>query len=179
MARARKNTGRIKSYLLAAILAVCVWVAPWRLMSLGADVLVLRPGPVELRTDQDDQYWDCKRLEARLDWLHYDVTYQRDLNYMGSKVFGLTDTNAHHIYIEEDLHWNDRFAVLAHEAGHTLQPGYLDRQEGDVFAESVSYLVAGDRRNSARWLSSAKPQFIFVALAEWRAIYHAAAVLQD
>jgi hypothetical protein len=147
-------------------------------MRLTADVLAVQAGPLQLKTD-DDQYWKVVRLEAKMRWLGYETSYEPDLNYMGSKVYGLTNTNDHHIYVEGNLHWNDRYAVLAHEAGHVLQPGYLDRSEADIFAETVSVLVAGNYRESARWLATSRGTYLFTTLGEWRLEYAAAEFLLE
>lgn len=47
------------------------------------------------------------------------------------------------VHIDKALSWNARLEVLAHEAGHRLQPPTLPgpSSESEVFAQAVSYLV--------------------------------------
>lgn len=47
------------------------------------------------------------------------------------------------VHIDRDLGWTARLEVLAHEAGHRLQPPTLSgpSSESEVFAQAVSYLV--------------------------------------
>ena len=61
------------------------------------------------------------------------------------------------IALNSTLSPNARLEVLAHEAGHLLQPPGLTDDEGQVFADAVSYLVTrGNRRTYARYLSGHK-----------------------
>ena len=48
------------------------------------------------------------------------------------------------IALDGTLSPNARLQVLAHEAGHVLQPDGLSKQEAEVFADAVSLLVTGD-----------------------------------
>ena len=179
MARTRTTIARLKELAAAALLTLVAFHAPWRLMRLAADVMVLRPGQTRM-SQGDSRYWDALRLQTRLEWLGYQVFYERNLNVMGRPAFGLTDRSEHIIRIDADLHWDARYMVLAHEGGHVLQPGWLGQYEGDIFAENVATLLTdGSVREHARYLSDAKALYLTTTIAEWRAIYHAAAVLQD
>jgi hypothetical protein len=48
------------------------------------------------------------------------------------------------ISLDPTLSPNAAYQVLAHEAGHVLQPTGLSKQEAEVFADAVSMLVTGD-----------------------------------
>jgi hypothetical protein len=152
---------------------------PWRLLHLAAEVAVMRPDFTRMPTT-NTHYWEARRLETKLEWLGYQVFYEKDLNAMGRPAFGLTDRSEHIVRIDKDLSWDGRYLVLAHEAGHVVAPGWLQGPDGEVFAESVAVLIDEDGiRESARYLSDSKSNFFFTSLAEWRAIYHAAALLTD
>ena len=162
-----------------ALLFVLALHAPWRLMGLAAEVLVMSPGPTRVR-DGGERYWDALSLEGKIASLNYSVRYQKGLSLMGVPLYGLTNTEEHSVVIEAGLSWNARYAVLAHEAGHTLQPGWSDRAQGEAFAEGVAFLVSKDGcREHARYLSSIRGEALFMLLVEWPSIYHAAAVLED
>jgi hypothetical protein len=47
------------------------------------------------------------------------------------------------VHVEAGIGWTGRLEVLAHEAGHRLQPPVFDAKssESEVFAETVSFLV--------------------------------------
>lgn len=67
------------------------------------------------------------------------------------------------IRMRGDLSVNATIEVLAHEAAHLMQPPYLTRSEGDIFAEIVSAHVAkrlgvpNAAKTSALWLRQHKP----------------------
>ena len=172
-----------KALLLFLFLTIALH-APWRLLALGAETLVVSPGLTRV-SHGDDKYWDALALEARLVDLGYQVSYHKDLRavvgFMQTiPVYGLTDGEEHTIQVDEDLHWNARFAVLAHEGGHVFQRSWLNREQEETFAEAVAMLVSHDGiREHARYLSSHRVEAILTMLVEWRAIYRAAAVLED
>lgn len=170
----------MRKVILAALLTVVALSAPWRLMMFSVETLMMRPGV--LRTTQSNEhYWDAMSLESRVVALGYTVKYLKQPLYPGRAAYGVTLPAVHLIAIDEALSWDDRYSVLAHEAGHVLQPGYLDYDAGEVFAESVATLVTTNHRfrEHARYLASLKGAFIVTVAAEWQAIYHAAAVLED
>lgn len=177
MARTRSQTS-IRTLVLTALLAVIAVGAPWRLLRMTADVLVMKAGPTRFSQD-DDQFWDAQRMERKIRSFGYEVNYQHGLNWMSQPVYGLTIKSEHSVSVEADLHWNARYAVLTHEAGHILSPHYLDRSMDDVFAESVAALVTGGLPEHARYLTDNKLLFLSTAVQEWQSMYHAAAVLQD
>lgn len=165
--------------VLAAVLVVFVAVhAPWRLAVTMGEAEGMKPGGLHLTT-RDDAYWRAKALEMRLQALGFTVQYAPNLEYGNQKAYGLTNTQTREIFVDETLHWNDRYAVLAHEGGHVFQPLWLGPQEADVFAELVSAVVTGESREAARWLSGAKLEVLVVGIACWPEIYHAAAVLSE
>jgi hypothetical protein len=67
------------------------------------------------------------------------------------------------IKLRQDLSVNGTIEVLAHEGAHLFQPPYLNRSQGDVFAEIVSAHVASRLgvpnavSTSALWLRQHKP----------------------
>lgn len=169
----------MKKTLLALLTLLILAHAPWRLMALVSETLVL--SPTQLRFSQaNDKYWDAIDLEVRLIGLGYEVGYHRGLELQGQAAYGLTSVGAHTVSVDADLHWNARYAVLAHEAGHILEPIWCSTRQGEAFAEMVSALVSHDGlREHARYLASMKVDVLMMALTEWPAIYHAAATLED
>jgi hypothetical protein len=169
----------MKKALLAFLTLAILMHAPWRLAALVAETMVAHPGLTRV-SDGNDKYWDVMALEARLVDLGWELKYEKHINIWGHEVYGLTNPEEHIIYVDADLSWNARFAVLAHEGGHVLQRGWYNRAEGDAFAEAVAALVAHDGlREHARYLSSFKMSAVWVMVTDWRAIYRAAGVLED
>jgi hypothetical protein len=169
----------MKRGLLIILLTFIAFHAPWRLAALVAETLSLHPG--ETRFSQtDDQYWEAMQLEGRVIALGYRVGYVNGIVVNGFPAYGVTDNRQHLVEVDASLHWNARFAVLAHEAGHVVEPIWVHGQSAEVFAEMVAALVARDGlREHARWLSDSKGEVLLMALTEWPAIYHAAALLED
>jgi hypothetical protein len=170
---------RLASKILIVLLLFIAAHAPWRLMVMVAETFVLSPGYIHT-SPHDDQYWEVLTLEARLATMGWPVRYEASLSLDGTRAFGLTDPATHTITLDSTQHWNERFVTLAHEGGHVLQPGWVSRVQGEIFAESVAMLVAGDDiHEHARYLAPHRFDVLMFAMAEWRAIYHAAAVLTD
>lgn len=168
----------MKKLLLTTLLAFISLTAPWRLMALGAETMVMRPGHVRSQAGQD-KYWLAQDLEVRLNRMGWKVLYTPKL-VENSNALGLTSYFERTIQIEESLSWNERYSVLAHEAGHTQQPFRLTPEQGEVFAESVSTLMAGSGiREHARYLASLKPNVLEVLFVLWPDIYKAAATLEE
>lgn len=167
---------RVQQVLLLALVLI---QAPWRVMTLATEVLLMSPG--HIRSDiGTNRYWDALSLEAKLDSLNYVVLYTPDLHLEEQKAFGVTDPTAHTIQVEASLQWNARLAVLAHEAGHTMQPGWVTGHQAEAFAETVAMLISHDGyREHARYLTSHKMEALFMMAVEWPAMYNAAAVLED
>jgi len=175
----------MKRAVLAVLLAIIVAHAPWRLMHLAAQTVVMHKGKLHLKAGTD-RYWDAMGMESRIMGLRYAVRYEHDPRIQEcvvckpKRVYGYTDYDEHLVVVDEALSWNERFDVLSHEAGHILQPLWLEDDQQDVFAEAVAYLVVGDSViEHARYLSMMKVDTLLVLTTEWRAIYHAAAVLED
>lgn len=168
---------KFTSLVIATLIATAVLSTPWRLAVLAAEVMLITPGNTRI-SDGNDKYWEALDLEAMLAERGYRVDYVDGLN-KAKGIYGATSPQAKSIIIDGDLHWNARFAILAHEAGHVMQPGRLTRNQGEAFAESVAMLVAHDGyREHARYLANGlRVDAITVLLVEWRAIYHAAAAL--
>lgn len=169
-------TKRVALLLLSTFIA---FHAPWRVMALVVEAEFMKPGPVRF-TQTTDHYWDCAYLERRLSNIGYSVAYRPNLRALGGPVYGYTNSHTHEIVVDANLSWDARYAVLAHEAGHVLQPWWLDGGQPEVFAEMVSTIMSRDGiREHARYLADQKLDVLVVALAEWPAAYHAAAALED
>jgi hypothetical protein len=170
----------VKKAVLVFLLLAIVVHAPWRLAGLVVETLVMHTGPTRM-AHGTDKYWDVMALKSRLVDLGWEVKYEKKLIvFPGTPVYGLTIPDEHTIYVNADLSWNARYAVLAHEGGHVLQRGWYNQAEGDAFAESVAALVAHDGlREHARYLSSLKMSAVWIMVIDWRAIYRAADVLLE
>jgi hypothetical protein len=165
--------------LAYTFLVWAVVLAPWRVMTFAPEVLIMHPGHV--RGDKGtNRYWEALSLEAKLETMNWSVTYASDIKVDGREAYGVTDFEKHAITIDADLSWNQRLAVLAHEAGHTMQPGWVTARQSEAFAETVAMLVSHDGyREHARYLAQHKMDTLFMLFVEWPAMYHAAAVLED
>jgi hypothetical protein len=72
-------------------------------------------------------------------WLLANAGYLDILQAGG--VWGFNDGNGK-IYLEASLSWDEAFATLVHELGHSLQPDELDgTDDAQVYAEALSYVV--------------------------------------
>jgi hypothetical protein len=166
----------MKRIAIALLLAFALEHAPFRLAALVTETLVMKPGPVRV-VHPNDRFWDAIDLETRLLSMGWQVMYRPIL---GAGLFGVTDSRQHTITVDSSLKWNARYAVLAHEAAHTLQPFWLSTEQGEAFAEIVSMLLCHDGlREHARYLADKKVDVVLVALVEGAAAYHAVAVLTD
>lgn len=99
------------------------------------------------------------RLEARLHALGVSVTYGPQNEGFGA--VGMTSPDRKYVWLDERLEPNGRLEVLAHEAGHVLQPETLSGNESQAFAElvgaTVCYRLGMDvRKASGRWLGAYK-----------------------
>lgn len=171
----------MKRTLLVFLLLTIGAHAPWKLMALFAETLVVSPGFT--RTDEgQDKYWQCQELIDKLERFGWDVEFVNGLEAQG--IYGLTMVDpvegVRSIKIEETLSWNARYNVLAHEGGHTLVPTWsISRGQNEVFAESVAALMAHDGlREHARYLAKHRGD-IFIMVAFWPEIYRAAATLEN
>lgn len=169
----------MRTRILAALLLVIALITPWRLVGLSVEMFTVRPGTPHF-TQADDRFWQAIYLEERLHRLGWALTYESDLTVNGQNAFGGTSFDAHTIYVDRDLHWNARAAVLAHEAGHTQQPAWVSPVEADCFAEGVATVLMHDGlRDHARYLASRRWTCLGVYLIESGAIYTAVATLQQ
>lgn len=92
-------------------------------------------------------------------------------------IAGLASREARIIALDPTLSPNAALQVLAHEAGHMLQPEGLNKAEAEVFADAVAYLVTGDSLHVyGRYLAGSK-QGLHVLKAYRREIKWAATVL--
>ncbi len=166
--------------LALGILLAFLWVAlPFRLIALSVEMFLVHPSGPHF-TQSDEGYWQAAELEARVMALGWTVTYVAAPKLGNDEALGLTLPQLHSIVVDSGIHWSARAAILAHEAGHTLQPSWLNPVEADCFAEGVATLVVHDGlRNHARYLAGAKWTCLGVILAEFPAISHAAALLED
>jgi hypothetical protein len=164
---------------LVIVLALfAAYLAPWRLIALGAQSIYMRPGLVHTAAGTD-HYWDAKDLENRLRRFGWSVAYDKGL-IENSGAYGMTQFFERKITVDDSLSWNERYAVLLHEAGHTQQPYRLTTGQGEVFAESVSALAGtGGLREHARYLAGLKADVLPVLLIHWSDIYRAADNLRE
>lgn len=128
---------------------------PWRIMRLGVGAAFAQPQ--QYQTSQGSgSYWQEQLLEAKLLEAGYVVTYAPILR---EGALGRTIYQEHTIQLERSLSWDDKYAVLGHEAGHALSPLYLrgGGAEAEVFADAVSVLICRcGHGNAARYLASAR-----------------------
>lgn len=169
----------MRRLILFLLLAYIVANAPWRLLVLAAETFAVRPGPPHFTTD-DSRFWQAIALEGRLMSMGWQVQYPHQIMFGSTPAYGMTSPDQHLVVVESALHWSARAAVLAHEAGHTVEPIWVSRVEGDCFAESVATLIMHDGyRDHARFMASARWTCLGLMLAEFPAIYHAADLLTD
>lgn len=94
------------------------------------------------------------------------------------QVAGYTIRQERLIVIDSSLSTNAKLEVLAHEAGHLLQPPGVEGDDGQVFADAVSFLVTGrNSRTYARYLAGHKAS-LHVLKTYRREIKWAAKVLE-
>jgi hypothetical protein len=92
-------------------------------------------------------------------------------------IAGATAREERIIAIDPTLSPNAGLQVLAHEAGHILQPEGLTKAEGEVFADAVSMLVTGDNvKVFSHYLAGSKSGLGVLKIYR-REIYWAANVL--
>lgn len=171
----------MRKLLLALLLAFIVEHAPWRLLALMSEALVLRPGLTQV-VQTNDRYWDAQALQIRLYALGWTVTYQHPVVMGEQEVYGQTILQLHLIQVDSALSWDARFAVLAHEGAHALQdiPEWSDSGEGEGFAEAVAAVMAQDGfREHARYLSSHKLALLNTIVFKHARVYRVAALLQE
>lgn len=169
----------MKELLVTALLGWIALTFPWRLATLGVATLVVSPGLTQFSTAHD-HYWDVQNFEYKLGAFGWEIVYTKDLRFQGSPAYGVTSPAERKIYIEESLSWDGRWTVLGHEAGHVFQPAWVDRDQGEVFAQGVSLLLTHSSvRELARHIAGHKLTALEVLIAEHSAIQHAADVLRD
>jgi hypothetical protein len=135
-----KRFNSFASVIVVAFFGIVGWLL-WPevdpLVALAAKVRATNYVAASSRLDRvgDDLYWPAQELQAVLSVVNgVTVTYGDSHGYDGL-------TQHRSIVISESMEWNARMEVLAHEAGHVLQPNGLTQAEGEVFAEGVAYLV--------------------------------------
>ncbi len=169
----------LRAFAYGMLFTLFLAVVPFRILGLAGVTLFAHPGQPRF-TQDDSQFWTAIDLEERLEGMGWSVSYVSRPMIDTQPVFGLTNPMLHQIIVDADLHWSARAAVLAHEAGHTLQPAWVGTAEGDCFAEGVSALVVRDGlMDHARYMAPARWTCAFFMLAEFPSMYHAAHVLLD
>jgi hypothetical protein len=169
----------LKHKIAAGLLVVLGYMMPWRLSIMAAETFLVTPGHTRL-SGGVDRYFEAIDLEWKLTTLGWTVVYEPEPMLMGQPALGITYSSEHRIVVDKALSWNDRYVVLAHEAGHTLQPGWVDRNEAEVFAEGVAMLVTQTGpREHARYLAGVRGDAILMVISESAAMTHAAALLGD
>ena len=166
----------IKHAVVTLLLAGIILYAPWRLMVLTYYVFTTPAAMVESDPGHT-RYWDAQNLQVRLERLGWTVEYASSLH---EGVYGGTTFHTRSIQILDSLSWNARFAVLAHEGGHTLQPGWANHGHGEAFAETVAALVTrSNYRNHARYLARVRGDYLIMIITDYPALYRAASMLED
>lgn len=161
--------------VLVILIVMLALVFPWRLAMMAAEALWMEPTMIQQRADHD-HYWDVQTLEARLKLRYaFEVKYVPGL-LEDEHVYGMTMYWPERVItIDAGLSWSERWRVLTHEAGHVLQPMRLSNQGHEVWAESVSMLLAHDGiREHARYLAELKADVPLTLLVYWQEIYRAA-----
>lgn len=168
----------MRRIILALLVAYIVTSAPWRLIWLTGYVLTTSATLVHM-PDTNIRYWETLDLEQRLIKLGWTITYKPPSQMDDGGLYGSTEFHTRQIDILDSLSWDGRFSVLAHEGGHTLQPGWANHGRGEAFAEAVAMLMTGDRtREHARYLARMRGDYLLMVITEWQSIYHAASVLE-
>lgn len=165
--------------LVVSILLAWLWaLTPVRLLLLSADSFLHHPGMTRVETG-NDAYWKVLDLSMRMGALGWDVGFEHPLDLNGLIIYGVTDPTRHTIRVDSALSWDARYAVLAHEAGHTLAPPGLSYPEHECFAEAVAYVYVGDRATEhGRYLSSSRWTCLGLYLSDSSSIYAAVALLK-
>lgn len=111
-------------------------------------------------SEDNNFYWSAWRVQRILE-SQMGVTVQYDSPGLEGAA-GMTIPSTRHIFIDPAQHWTTRFETLVHEAAHLLQPHLDLPADREMFAESVSYMVAihdgdhGALGRSSRYLSGVK-----------------------
>jgi hypothetical protein len=114
--------------------------------------------------------------------IHVQYVHPDDEMLQGAFGISYHAEEGRYIRLRQDLSIIGSIEVLAHEAAHLYQPPYMNRSQGDVFAEIVSARVAsrlgvpGAADTSALWLRQHKPN-LRVALDLQNEIAHVANLL--
>jgi len=129
----------VPALIIATIGIWLIFPEPDPLKALAREVLTTNYVSASSRLDRtgNDLYWPAQELQAVL----FVINGARVVYGSAEGYSGITYWETRQIAIDERLSWNARFEVLAHEAGHVLQPQGLTQIEGEVFAEGVAYLV--------------------------------------
>ena len=167
----------IRVTVLALLLSFIITYTPWRLVALTYYVMTTPATMVQVPSDHD-RYWDAIYLAHRLEQFGWTVTYVPVKDTHGFDAYGLTFFQNRAVVVEEALSWTARYAVLAHEGGHTMQPASLTGQQKEVFAEIVAALVTRTHlREHARYLARTRGDYLLVVITEWQRLYRVATIL--
>lgn len=165
--------------LLLVLTLILTLLLPWRLLVLSTEMFWVAPGQARFLSG-NARFWDAVDLETRLLSLGWSTTYTDNVRYYGQPAYGLTSPQTHSIRVDASLEWSARYAVLTHEAGHTMQPFWVETPDAECFATGVAALLSfTDLREHARHIAPLRWTCLGFFLTEAPAIYHAAAVLQD
>ena len=96
---------KMKRALLAFLLLGIAVHAPWRLAALMIETMAVSSGATRVSND-NDAYWECLDLEARLVDAGWQVQYVPELSYHDVRAYGLTNFRTHMIQIDSTLSWN-------------------------------------------------------------------------
>ena len=138
--------------LLAGLYAVLYW-QPWpetvSLPALAREASRVKHADAGTRiADGVDRYHEAKNVErVIIGVLGYRMEYWPQVHLDGDAM-GETWLDQRLIVVREDLSWNRRLAVLAHEGGHALEPWSLRGADAEVFADAVAYVVTQGPRSA-------------------------------
>lgn len=162
---------------LLLVFAFLLAIAPLRLWTLAVYTQFSPYGWTRVDAGNQD-YWRCKDLQARLEALGWSVSFSIPEDF---GAYGMTFPENRRIIISQDLHWNARFSILAHEAGHALDHiSNHSTAEGEAFAEGVAYLIARDRLSEhGRYLARTRAVSFLTLITESDRITAAARFLTE
>ena len=124
------------------ILVVTFWALPCDPLTGFAGLIARTPWAAQAAVlpDGDGAEVQARGLERRIQDHLAAVIIYGDMQPYGDYV-GVTLRDSRHILVRQDLGWDAKLLVLAHEAGHLLHPPTLTDEESEAFAEGVSWLV--------------------------------------
>jgi hypothetical protein len=166
----------MRTLILTALVGYSLLHIPYRLILLTGYVLT-QPATLVQMPNTNGRYWDAQDLTHRLHRLGWTVEYKSPDTLQGA--YGITYLETREIFVDESLSWDARYWVLAHEAGHTLQPGWANHGHGEAWAETVSALITKEGfAQHAKYIARVKGEYLLMVLTEYKQLYRAVAVME-